>query len=141
MTLAELREQYPDEVAQVEAEARASVDHTEAISTAVQEERARIAAIDEVAVCFDPDLVHEAKFGEHPCTAAELALRAAQAAAKAGSKFLADANADAKASGAKNVNAVPAEEDENPDNGDSSPDALMSAARAAVQSIFKKEEK
>ena len=139
MTLAELREMYPDEVAQVEAEARAAVDNTEAINAAVQAERARIAAIDEVASCFDPALVQAAKFGENPCTAADLALQAAKSAVKSGSKFLADADTDAKKSGAGDVGAAPAEDDEDPD--DSSPDALMSAARASIKAIFKKEEK
>ncbi len=139
MTLAELREQYPDEVAQVEAEARAAVDNTEAINAAIQAERARIAAIDEVAPCFDPTLVQAAKFGEHPCTAAEMALQAAQAAAKSGSKFLADAIADAENSGAGSVVAAPAKDDEDPD--DSSPDARMRSARASIKPIFKKEEK
>lgn len=112
MTTKELREQYPEQVAEVEAEAKAAVDNTEAISAAVQDERDRLAAIDEVAGLFDPALVQEAKYGEHPCTAAELALKAAQKAAKAGSKFLADAKADAEESGAEKVPASPGEDGE-----------------------------
>ena len=139
MTIEEFRAQHPDEVAQVEAEARASVDSTEAINSAVQRERDRLAAIDEVASLFDPELVHEAKYGEHPCTAAELALTAAQAAAKAGSKFLADAADDAKKSGASNVGAAPGEDDEDPDN--DTPEARKGAVRTAVKTLFKKEEK
>ena len=111
MTMKEFREKYPDEVAQVEAEARASVDPATQISAAVNDERARIAGIDEVAALFDPALVAEAKYGENPCTAAEMALRAAQKAAKAGSKFLADAKTDADESGAAKVGAAPAVED------------------------------
>lgn len=103
MTKDELRAQYPDQVAEVEAEARAAVDTT----AVVQAERDRLAAIDEVAGLFDPELVREAKYGDTPCTAAELALKAAQKAAKQGSKFLADALADASASGAAGVGAVP----------------------------------
>ena len=139
MTIEEIRAQHPDEVAQIEAEARASVDNTEAINSAVQTERNRMAAIDEVASLFDPELVHEAKYGEHPCTAAEMTLMAAQSAAKAGSKFLADAKSDAVESGADGVSAAPGEEDEDPDT--DSPDARMSAARASVKALFKKEEK
>ena len=104
MTKEELRAQYPDQVAEVEAEARAAVDTSAATNSAVQAERDRLAAIDEVAGLFDPQLVHEAKYGDTPCTAAELALKAAQKAAKQGSKFLADAADDAAASG---VGAVP----------------------------------
>lgn len=107
MTTEELRAQYPDQVAEVEAEARAAVDTSAATNSAVQAERDRLAAIDEVAGLFDPQLVHEAKYGDTPCTAAELALKAAQKAAKQGSKFLADAADDAAASGAGAVGAVP----------------------------------
>lgn len=107
MTTEELRAQYPDQVAEVEAEARAAVDTSAATNSAVKAERNRLAAIDEVAGLFDPQLVHEAKYGDTPCTAAELALKAAQKAAKQGSKFLADAADDAAASGAGAVGAVP----------------------------------
>ena len=107
MTKEELRAQYPDQIAEVEAEARAAVDTSAATNSAVQAERDRLAAIDEVAGLFDPQLVHEAKYGDTPCTAAELALKAAQKAAKQGSKFLADAADDAAASGAGAVGAIP----------------------------------
>ena len=138
MTMEEFRAQYPEEVAQVEAEARASVDNAAAISTAVQDERNRLAGIDEVASLFDPELVREAKYGDHPLTAAELALSAAQAAAKAGSKFLADAAADAADSGAASVAAVPGPEDEDPEP--ETPEARLNTARATVKGIFHKED-
>lgn len=111
MTIEELRTKYPEQVAAVEAEARASVDNTAAINVAVQEERDRLAAIDEVAGLFDPALVHEAKYGDTPCTAAEMSLRAAQKAVKQGSKFLADAMKDTNISGANDVGAAPSGED------------------------------
>ena len=139
MTIEEFRAQHSEEVAQIEAEARASVDHTEAVNRAVQAERERLSGIDEVACLFDPQLVHEAKYGEHPCTAAELALNAAQAAAKAGSRFLADAQADSEASGAGEVASAPGEEETAEPT---TPDEKMAAARASVKSYFhKKEEK
>lgn len=112
MSIEELREKYPELVSQVEAEALASADHTEAVNAAVQDERDRLAGIDEVAGLFPTDLVQEAKYGENPCTAAELALKAAQKAAKAGSKFLADAKADTAESGTDKVGAAPAGEEE-----------------------------
>ena len=108
MTAKELREKYPDEVAQVEAEARAAVDTTAEANKAAEAERKRMAEIDEVAGLFDPALVKEAKYGETRCSAAELALRAAQKAAQAGSKFLADAKADGENSGTDGVPAAPA---------------------------------
>lgn len=114
MTINELREKYPEQVAQVEAEAIAGVDHTNAVNDAIRVERERLAGIDEVAGLFDPALVQEAKYGENPCTAAELALKAAQKAAKAGSKFLADAKEDANESGTGNVGAVPTGGEEKP---------------------------
>ena len=137
MTAEELRAQYPDQIAEVEAAARAAANNAEAVNTAVQAERNRLAGIDEVAALFDPAIVHEAKYGEHPCTAAEMALKAAQTAAKAGSKFLADAAADNDESGANDVGAAPGDEEQ--DNG--TPEAKMTAARAAVKTLFKKEEK
>ena len=140
MTIEELRAQYPEEIAQVEAEARAAVDTTEAVSAAVQSERARMAEIDEIAGLFAPDQVHEAKYGDAPCTAAELTLRAAKAAVAQGSKFLADANADATASGANAVGAAPTTGTE-PEE-DNSPEARLNRARAEIHSmeIFKKED-
>lgn len=40
------------------------------------QERARLKAIDEIAVNIDPELVNEAKYGENPMTAEQLAFRA-----------------------------------------------------------------
>lgn len=137
MTLEELRAQYPEQVAQVEAEALAAADHTEAVNAAVQAERDRLAAIDEVAGLFDPALVQEAKYGQTPCTAAELALRQAQKAAKAGSKFLADANEDARESGTDQVGAVPGPQEEPEAD---TPEARLQEARANVKGLLGKEE-
>lgn len=138
MTIEEFRAQHSEEVAQIEAEARASVDHTEAVNRAVQAERERLSGIDEVACLFDPQLVHEAKYGEHPCTAAELALNAAQAAAKAGSRFLADAQADSDASGTGKVVPAPGDEEAAVPT---TPDEKLASARASVKALFKKEDK
>lgn len=137
MTIDELRAQYPDLISQVEAEARAAADTTGEVNAAVQAERDRLSAIDEVAGLFDPELVHAAKYGEHPMTAAELALSAAKSAAKAGSKFLADAQADSDASGAKQVGAAPAPV-ETP--APAKPDEMLAAARTAVKNLFEKKE-
>ena len=108
MTMEEFREKYPNEVTQVEAEARAAVDISAAANDAVKAERERLAAIDEVAGLFDPELVKEAKYGEKPCTAAEMTLLAAKAAAKQGRNFLVAQEADAAASGVENIPAAPA---------------------------------
>ncbi|WP_020621019.1 head maturation protease, ClpP-related [Paenibacillus daejeonensis] len=42
----------------------------------VAQERARLKAIDEIAVGIDPDLVNEAKYGDNPMSAEQLAFRA-----------------------------------------------------------------
>lgn len=112
MNTQELRAQYPEQVAEIEAEARAAVDTTEAVNEAVNAERERLSAIDEVADLFDSELVRDAKYGEKPCSAAELALMAAQKAKKQGSAFLAAAQEDAKESGADEVGATPPPADE-----------------------------
>lgn len=55
----------------------------------------------------DSKLVHDAKYGDEPCTAEQLALKAMQKQAALGTKHLADAAADAKESGAAGVSAAP----------------------------------
>ena len=141
MTIEELRAQYPEEIAQVEAEARAAVDTTEAVNAAVQAERTRMSEIDEIAGLFAPDLVREAKYGDTPCSAAEMSLRAARNAAAQGSRFLADANADANASGTNAVGADPVQGTPEGEPEDTTPKARMERARAEIKEIFKKEDK
>ena len=102
MTLEELRAQYPEMVAEVEAGARAS-----GAAEAAQAERDRLSAIDEVAGLFSADLVRDAKY-DHPCTAQELTYRAAVKAAQAGRQFLTDSALDNAQSGVQSVPAAPA---------------------------------
>ena len=127
MTLKELRAQYPELVAQVEAEALAAADNTEAVNAAVKAERDRLAAIDAVAVSLPADLVQEAKYGEHPCTDAELALKALQREAKAGTKFLSDIKTDSAESGTDKIGSAPAGTEDKPMT-----DADMMAAGLAM---------
>lgn len=101
MTKEELRAKYPDEIAQVEADARASVDHTEAVNTAIQAERARMQEIDEISGLLDATDVQQAKYGDKPCSAADLLMAAAKNAAKQGKKFLTDLKDDSEESGAR----------------------------------------
>ena len=103
-TIEELRAAAPELVSQIE---------TEAATQAVADERARQRAIDEIsAVISDEQLVQDAKYGENPCTAEQLALRAMQAQAALGAAHLANVAADNAASGAQEVNASAAKEDE-----------------------------
>ena len=140
MTLEELRAQYPDEIAQVEAAARASADATEAVNAAVQAERTRMQEIDEVACLLDPAAVREAKYGDKPCTAAELVMADAKKRAKQGKKFLADLKEDGEESGTAGVPAAPAPEDDPEDEGeeDKTPEARMNKARSMVSDLLGK---
>ena len=99
MTLEEMRAQHPDVVAQIEQQAA---------ETARTQERARIEAIDSIAASVgDAQLVRDAKYGETPCTAEQLALKAMQKQAALGAKHLKDAKADNDESGAAGVGAAP----------------------------------
>lgn len=103
MTLEELRAAHPELVAQIESAAQAAA-RTEATTA----ERARIKAIEEIAPGVgDPQLVEDAKYGDAPCTAPELALKAMQQQAKLGAKHLQNTAKDFDASGADGVGAVP----------------------------------
>lgn len=103
-------------------------------------ERQRLKEIDAIAALYDPALVQEAKYGENPCTAQELAWRAAvRAAANAESEskaFLAAMQADAKAAAV--VSAAPAPAGNEPD--ENSPQAAAAQAKADVEAFKKMKE-
>lgn len=106
MTLEEMRANHPDLVNQIETAAREGAQQANA--DAVAAERERLAAIDSIAASIpDPQLVHDAKYGENPCTAQELCFRVMQKSAAAGQSFLANYQADGKTSGADGVGAAP----------------------------------
>ena len=136
MTEQELREQYPDLVAQVEANARAA-GNTEAVSAAVQAEQKRIQDIDAVACLYSEEMVREAKYGDKACTAQELCYRAAQAAAQKGGKFLNDLGEDAQASGTAGVGAAapPANE-----CGEETPEQIRAQAKADMKAFQENKE-
>lgn len=108
--LAELRAENAELASQVESEVRAAVsaEQTSALEQATNAERARLSEIDEIACLYDDETVREAKYGEHPCTAAEMAFRAATKAAKEGTSFMASALADSTASNANIIGAAAA---------------------------------
>ena len=142
MTKEELRAKYPDEIAQVEADARASVDHTEAVNAAIQAERARMQEIDEISGLLDATDVQQAKYGDKPCSAADLLMAAAKNAAKQGKKFLTDLKDDSEESGAEGVPAAPAPAVETPESEDGekndTPEARMTNARSMVADLVGK---
>jgi len=137
--LEELRAENPELAEQIMAEAKAAASQDAgAVNAAVEAERKRIADIDEIAALYDDETVYEAKFGEKPCTAQEMAFAAAKKAAKEGQKFVGDLKDDTKASGADDVNATPAaEEDDKP----LTPQERMAQGRADAKKMQAKEEK
>ena len=107
ITINELREQHPEVVAQIE-QAAVNAAQAQANADAVNAERQRIADIDSIAASIpDQQMVHDAKYGENPCTAQELCFRVMQKAATSGQQFLANYQADGKASGTASVGAAP----------------------------------
>ena len=107
MTIEEMRAAHPEEVAQIE-QAAVNAAQTQANADAVAAERQRLAAIDSIAASIpDQQLVHDAKYGDTPCTAQELCFRVMQQSAAAGQQFLVNYAADGAVSGADGVGAAP----------------------------------
>jgi ATP-dependent protease ClpP protease subunit len=126
MTIEELRAQSPELVEQIAAQAR-----QEATSSAIADERARLQSISEIASAIgDPQLVNDAMYGDHACTAAELALRAAQQAAQLGQSYLASSQSDYQASGAADVTGAP--NAGNPEPPESTPKEMTEAEAIAM---------
>ena len=111
MDIKELKAAYPDLVNEIveEAKATAQTERTEAVKNAVEEavkaERKRIRDIDSIARTVGTDLVNEAKYGENPIDAKELAFRAMQDQQAKGAEYLKDRSAELERS---NVNGVAA---------------------------------
>lgn len=153
-TLDELRSEYPDLTAQLEREARASAVAGVGVSAGtspaapaqtaapatdpVQAERERIKAIDEIAPnILDKQMVEDAKYGDNPCTAQELAFRAMKTQAAQGATHLANTTADFNASNVGQVQTPAAPQTEtDPD----SPDAISAQAKADVAAFEKMKE-
>ena len=103
LTLEELKSKHPDVANAYKAEIMAAVktgetDHT----AAVDAERARIRAIDEITLPGFEDLADKAKY-ETPVSAEAFAMQIVAAQKKAGNKFLNDREADLKDSGVDDV--------------------------------------
>lgn len=131
-TLEELRKEDPALAEQLMAEARAAVSASGAAGAPAasvtpaapaaspatptpqasgnidpaEAERQRLQDIDALAGVFDAETIHAAKYGEHRCTAQEMAYAAAQKASQQGGKFLAALLADTNGSGAQDVGAA-----------------------------------
>ena len=138
--LEELRTENPELAAQVESEVRAAVsaEHATSDTNATNAERQRIADIDSIAHLYDEETVRNAKYGDHPCTAQEMAFRAAQQAAKTGGAFMAGVKSDYEASGAGGVGAAPADNGGNGGEEPTTPEAKQAEARASVKALLGK---
>jgi ATP-dependent protease ClpP protease subunit len=80
MTLEELRQQHPDIVQQIENAAKQS---------GVNEERARMQALDKVALPGYEQMVKDAKYGDKPLTAADVSMQIVEAQMAKGPNFIA----------------------------------------------------
>ena len=126
----ELRNAFPDLVAQIESDARAEGS---------QAERQRIQGIESIQNAIgDADMVRNAKFGEQPMNAQELAFAAMQKQAGLGVNMLGKLNTDAQNSGAAAVTAVPAVTEPKAMTEDEQAEALM---LGAIPAHLKKEGK
>lgn len=132
-TIQELREEYPELTAQLEAEARAAAG-TDA-DARVQAEQSRIREIDAIAGLFSDDVVNAAKYGKNACTAQEMAYRAAQNATAQGTSFLNAMRQDVKASNAGQVPSAHSDP-EVPAVEDKTPEQMMAEAHAVVQGLL-----
>ena len=102
MDMNELKAKYPELVNQIADEVRqtAQTESREAVQNAVNEavaaERKRMQDIDSIAKTIGADLVNEAKYGENPMSASELALKALQTQQAQGADFLKSRNEEQK---------------------------------------------
>lgn len=102
-TVDELRAAFPDLVAQVESAAQAAGN-----TAGVEAERARIQGIEAIENAIaDKALINDAKYGEKPLTAEQLAFKAMQAQAAIGATVLTNMTKDGAASGVEGVETTP----------------------------------
>lgn len=125
----ELRNAFPELVAQIETAARAE---------GVTAERNRIQEIESIQnVIGDAQMVRDAKFGEKPMNAKDMLFAAAQKMSAVGNQMLGALANDAAASGAANVTGAAAPIGE-PDL--NSPEAMAAQAKADVAAFQKNKE-
>ena len=131
MTLEELRNQHPDLVKQIEDAVKETVDATTAAQNATQEERQRIKDIESIeASIADKQIVEDAKYGENPMSAKDLAFAAMQKQASLGNTFLKNMQDDNETSGVDGVQADPEKDDKKAKD-----EADMAAVLNAVNSL------
>lgn len=138
----ELRAENPELAAQIEKDfnASATTERNNATAAAAEAERKRLSEIDEIASLYDEETVRKAKYDE-PCTAQEMAFKAAVAAKKSGTAFMQNLGKDYQASGASEVGAVPGADDDKGGDENKSPEARMAEARANMKALLHPETK
>lgn len=103
--LSDLKEAYPELMEQARAEA---FDAGKAEGVAA--ERARLEGIESIENSIqDKDLIHDAKYGDTPLQAEQLALKALQKQSALGAVTIQNLQADTKESGVEGVTATPAQ--------------------------------
>lgn len=118
--LDDLRAAYPDLLAQAESAAQAK---------GCAEERARIQGIEDIeAAIGDAEMVRNAKYGDKPVNAEQLAFAAMKAQAAIGANMLGKLAVDAKNSGAAGVIPTPAPSQNTPKSKQDEAIALMARA-------------
>ena len=106
MTKKELMDSNPDLYNEILQDAKEAQKNE--ISASVEAERKRIMEIDEIAnQVGDEELVREAKFGNTPMSASDLALVALKKQGEMGARFIKDMRSDADDSGVAGVKPMP----------------------------------
>lgn len=132
--LEELRKENPELAAQIESEimSASKTDSDSAANLAAEAERTRLAEIDKIANLFDDEIVQEAKYGKNPCTAQEMAYRAALKSAETGNNFMENLKSDYEQSGVGEIEAA-AQTDDNA----SEAEKTVAAGKAAAADYLK----
>ena len=113
MDIKELKAAYPDLIDQITEEARATAqtENAEAVKNAVDEavkaERERMKEIDSIAQTVGAELVNEAKYGDTPMNAKDLAFKAMQDQQAKGTEYLKNRSQEIESSNVNNVTADP----------------------------------
>ncbi len=113
MDIQELKATYPDLINEIEEAAKvtAQTEKDEAVRNAVDEavkaERARIKEIDSIAQGIDAEMVENAKYGENPITAKDLAFMAIQNEQAKAAEFIQDRAEDLKDANVDKVEPAP----------------------------------
>lgn len=113
MDIKELKARYPELVNEIveEAKATAQAENAETVKNAVDEavkaERERMKGIDSIARTVGSDLVNEAKYGENPMDARDLALRAMQEQQAKGAEYIQNRARELEDAKVNNVVAAP----------------------------------